>query len=187
MKSPKRAAIEGLFWRPTTSSITSDRFESISFANLPFFFFAAFLQLLLELPPNAQWGTRNGEATDRKSHADLMAKLHGCSASPPCSPQIADLSLGRVLRPCSMPQHINMPTPLVSSDWKWIRAEYSGFLLVHVIGQEAAGVRRGKDHGGLREVVGFRKSRIPPLPRFLAANKAARGKLDHGSRRDSRA
>src|SRR6266403_6288180 len=54
MKSPNGQRL-GTICTPTTSSITSDRFESISFATYPSFSLPAFLQLLLELPPNAQW------------------------------------------------------------------------------------------------------------------------------------
>src|SRR5467141_2380523 len=126
--------------------------------------------------------TRNGHAERRSTdvvHADLMAKLHAVRIAAMFAAD-ADLEFGARLAPLfDAPAHQHADT-LGIERLEWIRAEYSGFLLVHVIGQEAAGVVAGKTHGGLREVVGSEREEFRHFRDFSRQQGSAR-QLDHGS------
>src|SRR5437764_5746572 len=78
------------------------------------------------------------------------------SASPPCSPQMPTFRLGLVLRPCSTPQRISRPTPLVSRDWKGSAAKTPAFFRPR--SPEGSGPhRRGKDPWWFASVRGRRE------------------------------
>ena len=61
-----------------------------------------------------------------------------------------------------------------------IRAEYSGFFLVHVIRQETTGVIARKSHGGLGKVVGAEGEEFGHFGDLSRQQGSAR-QLDHGS------
>src|SRR5260370_7961356 len=99
---------------------------------------------------------RNRDAEGRSTdvvHPYLMAELHAVGIAAVFAAD-ADLELLTGLAALfDAPAHQHSDA-LGVERLERIRSEYAGFLLIHIVRQEAAGVIAGKSHGGLGQVIG---------------------------------
>src|SRR5229473_916857 len=126
-------------------------------------------------------GQARDRNTERRSadvvHADLVAELHALCIATMLAAD-ADLELGSCLAPLfDAPAHQHADA-LDIERLERIRQENTGFLLVYVIRQEAAGVVAGETHCGLSEVIGPEREELRHFG-DLSGEQSGAGKFDH--------
>src|SRR2546422_594346 len=145
--------------------------NSLSFLRLPFF--NHYLSC-----GQSRDGNPEGRSTDIV-HAEPVAELDAVRITAVLAAD-ADFQLGPGLAPLfDSPAHQHA-YPFDIEGLKWIRAEYSGLLFVHVVGKKAARIVAGETHGGLREVVGTKGEEFSDL-RDLGGQQSSAREFDHGT------